>query len=46
VCKFKRIKSILQQALRQEKYPRDIDDIKIIPWKIFLEMLWAGEFGI
>jgi len=24
----------------------DIDDIKIIPWKIFLEMLWAGEFGI
>ena len=24
----------------------DIDDIKITPWKIFLEMLWAEEFGI
>ncbi|MCL4385839.1 MAG: ATP-binding protein [Cyanobacteria bacterium] len=33
-------------VIGQEKYPRDIDDIKIIPWKIFLEMLWAGEFGI
>ncbi|MBE3113755.1 MAG: DUF4143 domain-containing protein [Actinobacteria bacterium] len=33
-------------VVSQEKYPRDIDDIKIIPWKIFLEMLWAGEFGI
>jgi len=33
-------------VIGQEKYPRDIDGIKIIPWKVFLEMLWAGEFGI
>ena len=33
-------------VIGQEKYPRDIDGIKIIPWRIFLEMLWAGEFGI
>lgn len=33
-------------VVSQEKYPGDIHDIRIIPWKIFLEMLWAGEFGI
>ncbi|MCL5073926.1 MAG: ATP-binding protein [Actinobacteria bacterium] len=32
--------------ISQEKYPRDMGNIKIIPWKIFLEMLWAGEFDI
>lgn len=30
----------------QEQYLREVDDIKIIPWKMFLEMLWAGEFGV
>jgi len=30
----------------QEKYLREIDGIKIIPWKSFLEMLWEGEFGV
>ncbi|MCL4384937.1 MAG: ATP-binding protein [Actinobacteria bacterium] len=30
----------------QEKYPREIGEIKIIPWRLFLEKLWAGEFGI
>ncbi|MFO7928114.1 MAG: ATP-binding protein [Candidatus Humimicrobiaceae bacterium] len=29
-----------------EKHPREVEGIKIIPWKMFLEMLWAGEFGI
>jgi len=33
-------------VISQEKYPREVDSIKIIPWKIFLKMLWAGEFGI
>lgn len=33
-------------VISQEKYPRDVEGIKIIPWKIFLEMLWAGEFSI
>jgi len=33
-------------VISQEKYPREVDSIKIIPWKMFLEMLWAGEFGI
>ena len=32
--------------ISQEKYPRDMGNIKIIPWKIFLEMLWAGEFSV
>jgi len=39
-----KIKHLL--VISQEKYPRDAGGIKIIPWKIFLEMLWAGEFGI
>jgi len=26
-------------VVSQEKYPGDIHDIRIIPWKIFLEML-------
>lgn len=30
----------------QESYPREVDGIKIIPWKLFLEMLWEGEFGV
>ncbi len=28
-----------------EKEPRTLpDDIKIVPWKIFLEQLWAGDY--
>ncbi len=30
----------------QEKHIRGVEGIKIIPWKLFLEMLWSGEFGI
>jgi uncharacterized protein len=30
----------------QELYPREVDGIKIIPWKLFLETLWEGEFGV
>ena len=33
-------------VISREKYPREADNIKIIPWSIFLEMLWAGEFAI
>ena len=39
-----KIKNLI--VISQEKYPREVDSIKIIPWKMFLEMLWAGEFGI
>jgi len=39
-----KVKNLIVVSL--EKYPREVDDIKIIPWKMFLEMLWAGEFGI
>jgi len=30
----------------QESYPRVLDGVKILPWQIFLEMLWNKEFGI
>ncbi len=33
-------------VVSQEKYAREIDGIKILPWQIFLEMLWSGEFGV
>jgi hypothetical protein len=26
-----------------DPYPRQVDKISIMPWKIFLEKLWAGE---
>ena len=26
-----------------EKYPRTVNSIEIIPWKIFLEKLWGGD---
>ena len=30
-----------------EKQPRKLDNfIEVLPWEIFLEMLWAGEFGM
>jgi hypothetical protein len=30
-----------------EKQPRKLDSsIEVLPWEIFLEMLWAGEFGL
>ncbi len=30
-----------------EKQPRKLDNsIEVLPWEIFLEMLWAGEFGL
>jgi len=39
-----KVKNLIVISL--EKYPREVGDIKIIPWKMFLEMLWADEFGI
>jgi len=33
-------------VISQEKYARDVGNIKLIPWKLFLKMLWAGEFDI
>jgi len=30
----------------QESYPRKLDGVKILPWQIFLEILWNKEFGI
>jgi len=33
-------------VISQEKYERDLGNIKIMPWKLFLDKLWAGEFGI
>ena len=29
-----------------EKYPREVGNISVIPWTIFLEKLWAGDFGV
>ncbi len=29
-----------------EKYPREVGKIRIMPWQMFLEMLWGGELGI
>lgn len=28
-----------------EKRSRDVDGIQILPWRLFLEKLWTGEFG-
>ena len=33
-------------VLCQEEYPRAVGDIEILPWKMFLEKLWAGDFEI
>ena len=32
--------------ISQEKYPRKIGSIEILPWELFIERLWAGEFGV
>ena len=30
-----------------EKYPRKLDpQLEILPWKVFLEVLWSGELGV
>jgi hypothetical protein len=29
--------------ISNDPFPRQIDNILILPWKIFLEKLWAGE---
>ncbi|MCG2790285.1 MAG: AAA family ATPase [Actinomycetia bacterium] len=42
--KDEKVKHLL--VISQEKYARDVGNIKLIPWKLFLEMLWAGEFDI
>jgi predicted AAA+ superfamily ATPase len=39
-----KVKNLL--VICQEKHPREVNDIKIIPWEIFLEKLWSGEFGL
>ena len=34
-------------VVSMEKRPRKLDNsIEVLPWNIFLEMLWAGEFGL
>jgi uncharacterized protein len=33
-------------VISQEKYPREVGKILILPWALFLDKLWAGEFGI
>jgi hypothetical protein len=33
-------------AVCQEKHPREVGGIKMLPWKVFLEMLWAGQFEV
>ncbi len=30
----------------QEEYPREVGGIRILPWKQFIEMLWAGQFDV
>lgn len=30
-------------VVSNDPYPRQIDNVTILPWKIFLERLWAGE---
>jgi len=37
---YKTKKSIVVST---DPYPRKVDKIMILPWKVFLEMLWAGE---
>jgi predicted AAA+ superfamily ATPase len=39
-----KIKNLL--VICQEKHPREVDGVKILPWNEFLEMLWAGQFEI
>ena len=39
-----KVKNLL--VVCQEKHPREVDGIEILPWKEFLEMLWAGQFEI
>jgi len=39
-----KIKHIL--VVSQEKHPRELDGIRILPWQMFLEMLWNKEFDI
>lgn len=38
------VKNLL--VVSKEKYPRTLGDITILPWKMFLEKLWSGDFGI
>lgn len=30
-------------VISNDPYPRQIDNIMVLPWKIFLDQLWAGE---
>jgi predicted AAA+ superfamily ATPase len=36
-----RVKKLL--VISTDPYPRKIGDVTILPWKLFLEQLWAGE---
>ncbi len=33
-------------VVSQEKIPRTLGSIEIMPWNIFLEKLWSGDFGV
>ena len=30
-------------VVSNDPYPRRIDNISVLPWRIFLDQLWAGE---
>jgi predicted AAA+ superfamily ATPase len=30
-------------AVSNDPYPRQLDNVTVLPWKIFLDQLWAGE---
>lgn len=30
-------------AVSNDPYPRQVDNVVVLPWKIFLDQLWAGE---
>jgi predicted AAA+ superfamily ATPase len=47
---FKGLKSFKEEykvkkliVISNDPSPRQIDDIIVLPWRIFLEQLWAGE---
>ena len=39
-----KIKNLI--VVSQEKYPREVGEIKIMPWTTFLDRLWDGDLGI
>ena len=40
---FKEEYKVKKLIVINDPSPRQIDDIIVLPWRIFLEQLWAGE---